>query len=307
MLNEKMVAVLKVRAKVLQAARCWLDQNGYLEIQGPTLVPAVGDWPGHFEVKYFDKKAYLTQGLQPYADAFVASLGGVYTVAPSFRNEKMKTNRHLAEYWRIEVAQQVSFDRLIAVQEELLTHICCSLVAEAENELKYLGRSTEDLLRVKPPFCILTYEEAIETLQKYGKEICWGQEITWDLETYLSLRFDEPFFITEFPIGIHTLFYKSHPKEIGSTFTADLIAPEGYGEIGSGGQMEDEKNALARKMAEEKIEARDRRWYMSLRHPEVTPNSGFIIGFERLVQWIGKLEHINQATAFPRWADCIYP
>jgi len=65
-LNEKTVATIKIRAKVLQAARCWLDQNDYLEVHGPTLVPAVGNWPGYFEVKYFDKKAYLAQGLQPY-------------------------------------------------------------------------------------------------------------------------------------------------------------------------------------------------------------------------------------------------
>lgn len=67
MLDEKAVTILKIRAKLLRAARCWLDQNGYIEIHGPTIVPAVGDWPSYFEVKYFDKKAYLAQGLQPYA------------------------------------------------------------------------------------------------------------------------------------------------------------------------------------------------------------------------------------------------
>ena len=77
MFDEKTVAVLKVRAKVLQAARFWLDQNGYFGVQGPTLVPAVGEWPSHFEVKYFDKKAYLAQGLQPYADVFVSGLGKI--------------------------------------------------------------------------------------------------------------------------------------------------------------------------------------------------------------------------------------
>ena len=102
--NQKRKAVLKVRAKVLNSARNWFNNQGFTEVQGPTLIPATGEWPSHFEVKYFDKKAYLTQGLQPYTDAFVASLGKVYTIAPAFRAEKLKTQRHLTEYWRIEAA-----------------------------------------------------------------------------------------------------------------------------------------------------------------------------------------------------------
>src|SRR3990172_2598774 len=258
-LNEKTVATIKIRAKVLQAARCWLDQNDYLEVHGPTLVPAVGNWPGYFEVKYFDKKAYLAQGLQPYADVFVAGLGKVYTVAPSFRAEKLKTNRHLTEYWRIEVAQQCDLETIIGVQEKLLTYICRALLKEAKEELKCLNRPINDLLTVKSPFPKLSYDDAIEILQKDGIDVLWGQCITWDLETRLSLKFNQPFFITEFPVGIQTLFYKSHPTKLGSTLSADLLAPEGYGEISGGGQMEDGKNLVRKKMAEKKIYAKKRR------------------------------------------------
>lgn len=56
MFNEKIIAIIKIRAKLLQAARCWLNQNDYVEVQGPTIIPAVGDWPGYFEVKYFDNR-----------------------------------------------------------------------------------------------------------------------------------------------------------------------------------------------------------------------------------------------------------
>src|SRR3989304_2951340 len=80
MFDEKAVAVAKIRAKVLHAARCWLDQNNYIEVHGPTLIPAVGDWPGYFEVKYFDKNAYLTQGLEPYSNVFLAGLGREFPI-----------------------------------------------------------------------------------------------------------------------------------------------------------------------------------------------------------------------------------
>ncbi len=299
---------MKVRAKLLDAARSWFNRNDYTEVHGPTIIPAVGDWPGSLEVKYFDKKAYLTQGLQPYADAFMASLGKIYTIAPAFRAEKSRTRRHLTEYWRIEAATpQCDLDGIIRIQEELVTHICHSLSKEAIEELKCLQRHVKDLIKVQTPFPRLTYDEVIEMLQRDGFNISWGHELSWELENNLSLRFNQPFFITEFPISIQTFFYKPHPKRPELTLSVDLLAPEGYGEIASGGQMIDEKEVLLRKMAEEKIEPGDQRWYMDLRQYGSVPHSGFVIGLERLVQWICKLKHIREASAFPRLFDSIYP
>jgi asparaginyl-tRNA synthetase len=300
-------AILKIRAKVLYAARQWLNQHDYVEVHGPTIVPAVGDWPSSFEVKYFDKKAYLTQGLQPYANAFVTSLGKVYTIAPTFRAEKSKTKRHLTEYWRIEVAQKCDLDTIIGVQEELVAYVCNSLSKEATEELKCLSRCVEDLVKVQTPFPRLTYDEVIDMLQKDGFNISWGQQLDWEVENHLSLRFNRPFFITEFPVGIQTFFYKSHPRRTELALSADLLAPEGYGEISGGGQMIDEKEVLLKKMAEEKIEPGDQQWYMNLVQYGSVPQSGFVIGLERLIQWICKLEHIKEASAFPRLSDSIHP
>jgi len=306
--SEKNRAIMKIRAKLLNAARCWFNRHDYIEVHGPTIIPAAGDRPNCFEVKYFDKKAYLTQGLQPYTDAFMASLGKIYTIAPAFRVEKLRTRRHLTEYWRIEAeAPQCDLGGVIRIQEELLTHICHSLSKEASEELNCLRRQAEGMMRVQTPFPKLTYDEVIEMLQKDGYNIQWGEELSWELENHLSLQFNQPFFITDFPISIGRFFYKPHPQRPELTLSADLLAPEGYGEIASGGQMIDEKDVLLRKMAEEKIEPEDQRWYMDLKQYGFIPNSGFVIGLERLVQWICKLKHIREASAFPRLFNSIYP
>jgi len=305
--SEKNRAVIIVRAKLLDAARWWFNRHGFTEVHGPTLIPAVGDWLG-FEVKYFDKKAYLTQGLEPYADAFMASIGKIYTIAPAFRAEKLRTRRHLTEYWRIEAeAPGSNLDGIISIQEDLVTHICHSLSKEAIEELKCLRRHATDMMRVQTPFPRLTYDEVIEMLQRDGYEIQWGQELNWELENNLSLRFNQPFFITEFPIGIQMFFHKPHHQRPELTLSADLLAPEGYGEIASGGMMIDEKEVLLKKMAEEKIEPEGQRWYMDLRRCGPVPHSGFVMGLERLIQWICKLKHIREASAFPRLFDSIYP
>ena len=306
-LNEKTVATIKIRAKVLQAARCWLDQNGYVEVQGPTLIPAVGDWPGYFEVKFFDTKAYLTQGLQPYANVFVASLGKVYTVAPTFRAEKLTSKRHLAEYWRIEVAQKGELDSTIEVQEKLVSHICHIIAKEASQELECCKRSAEDLAKVQAPFPKITYDEAIEVLQEDGFDVCWGQKLDWELEKYLSLKFVQPFFITKFPLSIETFFHESDPEKLELTLSADLLAPEGYGEIAGGGQMIDDKKVLLKKMIEENIEAEGQEWYMHFVKHDLVPRSGFVIGLERLIQYTCKLSNIRNTSKFPRLINSIYP
>jgi len=305
--SEEFRAMLKIRAHVLNEARKWFDKHGYIEVQGPSIIPAVGDRPGSFEVKYFDKKAYLAQGLQPYANAFVASLGKVYTIAPAFRAEKVRTPRHLTEYWRIEVAQQCEFNTIIGVQEEIIAHICHNLSAEAADTLKRFNRSVKNLKNIKKPFPRITYDESVDTLQRDGFKIWWGQKLDLEMEKQLSLKFNQPFFITKFPIGVETFFHKSDPKKPELTLSVDLLAPEGYGEISSGLQIITEKELISKKMIEENIDPADQLWYMNLMQCDSVPHSGFAMGLERLIQWICKLAHIKEATAFPRLYDVYFP
>ena len=304
--REKNKAMMMIRAKLLDATRHWLKSHDYVEVHGPTLIPAVGYWPSSFEVKYFDKRAYLTQGLQPYANAFVESLGKIYTIAPTFRAEKLTTRRHLTEYWRIEVAQQSELDATIAIQEELLAHICHRL-SEDKKALGCFNRFIEDLAELRIPFSKLTYDEAIDSLQRDGFDISWGQKLDWKFENHLSLGVSQPFFITKPPLDVEKFFFKSDPQKPELTLSADLIAPEGYGEIGSAVQRITEKEVILEKMIEENIDPADQQWYMSFMQNSRAPHSGFAIGLERLIQWICKLKHIKEATAFPRSYDSFYP
>jgi asparaginyl-tRNA synthetase len=191
--------------------------------------------------------------------------------------------------------------------QSLISYVCNTLATEAVKELEPLHRSIEDLSRMTTPFPRLTYDQAIELLQKDGHKVQWGQELSWELEKNLSLRFDQPFFITEFPISAQTFFHKEHPQRTELTLSVDLFAPEGYGEIGGGGQNISEGDALLERMSELEIDSTDQQWYLSLRRLSSVANSGFAIGLERLVQWICKLEHIKDATMFPRTYDSIYP
>ena len=306
--SERKRDAMKIRAKMLDAARSWFKEHEFVEVQGPVIIPAVGDWPSYFEVKYFDRKAYLTQGLQPYAEVLMANLGKIYTIAPSFRVEKAVTKRHLTEYWQIEAeVPNGSLNDIITIEEQLVAHICLGLCEEARAELERVHRDIEDLKNVKIPFPRISYDDAIRVLQRDGFDIQWGTKLDWEDERHLSLQFSQPFFITEFPVGVETFFYQPHPEKPGLTLSVDLLAPEGCGEISTGGQPVIEKEELVRKMKDERISPEEQKWYLCLKEESSTPYSGFAMGVERLTQWICKLEQIGEASAFPRLVNDIYP
>ncbi|KPV65532.1 MAG: Asparagine--tRNA ligase [Candidatus Bathyarchaeota archaeon BA1] len=300
--SKKMQTILRVRTKLLKVARGWLEEQGYTEVHVPILTAAACEGGSTlFPVDYFGKNVYLTQSWQLYAEAVIASLGKIYTVAPSFRAEKSRTRRHLTEYWHLEVeAPFCDLEGIMKVQEELITHICHTLAKEAYDELTTLGRNPKDLLSTQPPFKKITYDEVIQTLQKNGMGMMWGDDLGWEQEKVLAMRFDQPFFVTHFPKGVKAFYHMPDPKRPRVTLSADLLAPEGYGEIIGGGQRIHDLDELLARIREEGLNPEDYQWYIDLRRYGSVPHAGFGLGIERMVMWVCKLKHIRDAIAFPR-------
>lgn len=307
--TETMQQMMRIRAKVFQSAREWLEKNGYLEIQVPIIVgAAVEGGSTLFELKYFNQKAYLTQSWQLYAEAAIAALGKIFTVAPSFRAEKSRTRRHLTEYWHMEVEEPwCDLSCIMKTEEELVTHILHSIAKSFPEVLKNFGRDPDYFLSIKPPFKKITYEEGIEILQKDKVKIKFGDDITWEHEKVLTQHFDKPFFLSHFPKGVKAFYHKPDPKDPKVTLSTDLLAPEGYGEITGGGQRIHDYDEMMKRIKEEKLNPKNYQWYVDLRRFGTVPHSGFGLGVERLVAWILKLEHIRDAVAFPRLINRIYP
>ena len=95
----KMVAMAKIRATVLDYGRRWFVESGWMEVTAPIIVKgAVEGGSTLFKLKYFDEEAYLSQSAQLYLEAMIFSLGPVWSLTPSFRAERSRTVRHLAEF-----------------------------------------------------------------------------------------------------------------------------------------------------------------------------------------------------------------
>jgi len=307
--SEKMQAMLKIRSKVLEAAREWFLTHGYIEFQSPIMITAACEGGSTlFELKYFDRKAYLTQSWQLYAEAAIYSVGKIFTIAPSFRAERSRTRRHLTEYWHIETEEPwCDLECIIKVAEGLVTHMLHKLAEEMPRELKIYGRDPQDLLRIKPPFKRLTYDEAVKMIEKEGVGVKWGEDLTWEQQKVLSLKFKEPFFITHFPKAAKAFYHVPDPKKPEVTLSVDLQAPEGYGELIGGGQRAHDLDALLKRIKEDGLREEDYQFYVDLRKYGSVPHAGFGLGLERLIMWVCKLDHIRDAIPFPRTLTRIYP
>ena len=160
-------AVMRVRATIKRAIIDFLDNNGFLNIDTPIITPSAAEGTSTlFEVGYFGEKAYLAQTGQLYNEANIMAFGKVYCFGPTFRAEKSKTRRHLAEFWMVE--PEIAFcdlDDLMALEEEFVTHVVQTTLAERGPELTLLERDVTALQNVQAPFSRISYDEAVQRIQ----------------------------------------------------------------------------------------------------------------------------------------------
>jgi len=174
-------------------------------------------------------------------------------------------------------------------------------------ELRLLGRDPEQLANVVSPFPRITYDKAVELIQKSRRDFKWGTDIGYEEEKILTESFDKPFFVSHFPKAVKAFYHMPDPKNPKVTLSTDLLAPEGYGEITGGGQRIHDLKLLLERIKEDGLNAEDYKWYIDLRRYGTVPHSGFGMGVERTVMWICKLEHIRDSIAFPRLINRIFP
>jgi len=302
--DPKVAAVLKVRSHVFQAIRQFYTERGYWEFQAPSFTGAsVEGGSTLFEVKYFDKKAYLTQSWQLYAEAGIFSLEKIFTIAPSFRAEKSRTIRHLAEYWHHEMeAAWMGYEELLKIQEEMLLFIADYVLKHARAELEMLGSDISRLEQLKAPFMRLPYAEMVKML---GKK--WGDDITDKEERELVEKLGgKPVFLTHFPRDMKAFYMRPDPKDPKVVLAADLLLP-GVGEVTGGSERIMDEKELLESLRMFKLKKADYDWYLDLRRFGSVPHSGYGLGIERLVMWLTGASHIFETIPFPRTMERLTP
>jgi asparaginyl-tRNA synthetase len=303
-------AIMRIRARIVKAIRDWLDNNGFMLMDTPMLTPSACEGTTTlFETDYFGVPAYLTQSGQLYNEANAMAFGKVYCFGPTFRAEKSKTRRHLTEFWMVEPEWAYgTLDDYMKVGEAFVSYIVQTILKERAAELAVLERDTRQLEQVTPPFPKISYTEAVEILKQNGfPDFQWGDDFGAPHETVISEQFDKPVFVHRYPTEIKAFYMAPDPNNPNVVLGADLLAPEGYGEIIGGGERSADLAYLEQQIEKHKLPREAYEWYLDLRRYGSVPHCGFGLGIERTVAWICKLDHVRETIPYPRMLGKIYP
>jgi asparaginyl-tRNA synthetase len=321
--SAKQNALLRIRHEVIAAAQQFLNDNDFVRYDTPILTPVAAEGTTNlFATEYFDLgPAYLAQTGQLYVESGMMSFGKVYCFGPTFRAERSKTRRHLTEFWMIE--PEIAFadqDDNMVLQENFVSAIVQQVLRRRRADLVTLERDVSTLEKITPPFPRISYDEAVEMINKAAGEgvtvppenqplppIAWGEDFGSPHETFLAAQFEKPVFVVNYPTEVKAFYMQPVEGRPEVVRCADLLAPEGYGEIIGGSQRIHDVDLLERRIREHGLNPEHYQWYLDLRRYGTVPHSGFGMGIERCTAWIAGTRHIRETIPFPRQLYRIYP
>eukprot|EP01027_Heterolobosea_sp_BB2_P023742 GEZU01035724.1.p1 GENE.GEZU01035724.1~~GEZU01035724.1.p1 ORF type:complete len:528 (-),score=237.41 GEZU01035724.1:324-1907(-) len=311
--GENASALMRMRAIVLKCFRDHLNDRRYSEVTPPTLVQTMCEGGSTlFKLKYFDEDAYLTQSSQLYLETMLPVLGDVYCIAPSYRAEKSKTPRHLAEYTHLESEMAfITFEDLLNAIEDLVVDTT-TRVFEANKDL---------LLKINPkaaipkrPFKRMTYADCINFCREnniYKKEADpekgtpaehfeYGDDIPDGPERKMMALIGEPVLMTHFPVEIKSFYMKKDPNDPTLTESVDLLMP-GVGEIVGGSMRISDYDELMAAYKRENIDPTPYYWFTDQRKFGSVPHGGYGLGVERFIMWLLAVDHVRNTCTYPRY------
>ena len=307
--SRKMTAIMKIRSTVLFALHEFIRKKGFTEIHAPSINGATSEGGSEtFEVKYFGKKAYLTQSWQFYAENFIHAVEKAYSIAPSFRAEKSRTPWHVAEFWHFEIeGAWMTLEDDMKIAEEAIFYVIKKVIEENKIELEILDVDIKKLKKVKTPFKRISYKEAIETLKNKGHKIKYGDDFKSAEERSLSKYYNDDFvFVTNYPLEFLKFYHGEDKKNPGTGTNFNLLAPK-IGEVVDGSERETDLEKIKERLKKAKVDLGISDWYLDSRRYGSVPHSGFGLGIERFVSWICSLDTIKDAIPFPRTPTRLNP
>jgi len=310
-------AIMEIRNAIIYASYEFFDKNGFIKFDSPILSGnAAEDSTELFETDYFGEPAFLTQSGQLYLEAGAMAFGRVFDFGPVFRAEKSKTRRHLTEFWMMDAEYlYLTHDESLDLQEAYVKALIQGVLDRAPHALETLERDTELLKNyISEPFQRITYDEAIDLLQAHENDedtdyehLKHGDDFGSPHETWISNHFGVPTFVINYPTEIKAFYMKPVPGNESRVLCADLLAPEGYGEVIGGSERETDYDKLLDRIKSNGLNPDDYAFYLDLRKYGSVPHSGFGLGLERMVTFVAGTKHIREAIPFPRLLNRIYP
>jgi asparaginyl-tRNA synthetase len=308
-------SALRIQNGLLAAAREYLSSAGFVELLPPIIGPVTD--PGirgskQVDVDFYGHRYKLMTSAILYKQVSLLAFDKIFYVAPNVRlepPETVSTGRHLAEFHQIDVeAAGASREQIMTIAEELLVHMVSSVAAGLPAELEAVGRDAgafTDLLH--GGFEHVPHSRAVADLVGLGHEQSSDAELGWQGEAVLSAKASAPFYVIDYPKGSRGFYDRESPVSPGTLRNFDLIAPEGFGELCSGGERESDYAKIVARMRETGENPAKYGWYLDVARAGIPPSAGFGLGVERLTRYVAGLAAVWQASAYPKLAGVVSP
>ncbi|MGB0642377.1 MAG: aspartate--tRNA(Asn) ligase [Nitrosopumilus sp.] len=293
--------VFKTRSLVLKTIRDYFNDQNFVEINTPKMIAtATEGGAALFPIFYYNKEAFLAQSPQLYKEQLTMSFEKVFEIAPIFRAEPSRTNRHLAEAISIDLEEAfVDYNDVMNRIEEII-----KVSINAVNE--YIKNNPDSEFTPTPVPDIIpryTYDDLVDRMQKAGAKTEWGDDLY--PSNLKKIGLDGFYFITDWPLGPKPFYVKdskSNPK-ISESF--DLMF--GDLELSSGSTRIEKRDELALRMSNKGMKTDSFEYHLNAFDYGVPPHAGCGIGLERLIMALTGTENIRDTTFYPRDVDRLTP
>ena len=310
--NDKNMKIFQIQSSLVRYMREYLYNNDFTEIHSPKLIGAASESGSEvFEVKYFDRKAYLAQSPQFYKQMAMASgFGRVFEVAPCFRAENSNTNRHTTEFtsFDVEFSYINGYEDVMNLEAEMLKYAFEKVKEKHGEEIKEIFG--QELIIPTLPFPTMRLSEVYDELEKrYGYKIEDSEknDLTSEAERLVYKlaqdKFNHEFmFIVDYPAEKRAFYHMRDEK--GKLQGYDLIW-RGV-EITTGAQREHRYDHIV-KVAHEKGLGEDVKFYLDFFKHGCPPHGGFAIGVDRLTMLMLNLPSLKESMFLFRGPNRLNP
>ena len=310
--NERNNTIFKVQSLLTKYLREYLYANNFREIHTPKLIGAASESGSEvFEVKYFDRNAYLAQSPQFYKQmAISAGFDRVFEVAPCFRAENSNTSKHATEFtsFDVEFAYIDSYNDVMRLESEMINYAFKKVKQEMGEEIK---RIFDVEIKVpKLPFPTMKLVDIYKELEeRYGYTVDDSEktDLTTEAERLCANLAKDKFkhqflFVTDFPAEKRAFYHMRNNDGILQGY--DLIW-NGI-EITTGAQREHRYEEIA-KNAKEKGLDEDVKFYLEFFKYGCPPHGGFAIGLDRLTMLLLDIPTIKESMFLFRGPNRLNP
>ncbi len=293
--------IFNARNQVLKSVRRYFEECEFVEINTPKIIASATEGGAAlFPIFYYDKQAFLAQSPQLYKEQLTLGFEKVFEIAPIFRAESSRTNRHLSEAISVDIEEAfVDYNDIMDRTENIIRRAAKTVAEFAQNNPD-VEFAVPDMPEKIPRH---TYAELVKKMQDAGAKTEWGDDLYPSNLKKIGLA--GFYFVTDWPMGPKPFYVKTSSDDPRISESFDLMF--GDLEISSGSTRIEKRAELTEKMKNKGMKISDFGHHLEAFEYGMPPHAGCGIGLERLMMALTGTENIRDVTFYPRDVDRLTP